>query len=354
MSCLGKIHYILGLCLLIGSLQGCSEKIAKQSEHKKRTKAAQIAVIFQSGDRKDQPYNLSVFNGSEESAKRLGATVTYIDNTDPNNYVSHLTELAKSHKDLIIVVGRGMKNPLERIASLYPSVKFAYIDGVVDLPNVRSITFREQEGCYLVGYLAGLITKTNKIGFVGGINSPQIRAFQISYEAGAKTANPKVVMLPKYVGSFEHADAAKQAASLLYDQGTDIVFQGAGNAGLGVFKAAKEKQKYAIGVDSDQDHLEPGTILISMVKSLQKVSYDVIQLISDGKFKGGKYECNLKDGGVGVSEMKYTKDLIGNENLKKIDKVKALIVAGRIHPPINTEQLCAYLKSINEVREELN
>ena len=168
---------------------------------------------------------------------------------------------------MIIAVGDDMQDAVKMVAPQFPNVKFVSIDSSVSGPNVRSLLFKEEEGSFLAGYLAGLVTKTGKIGFVGGEEIDLIKKFECGYEAGAKTSNPSVVVLPaKYTGNWDNVDDGKAAGRDLFESGADIVYHAAGKAGLGVIEAAQDENKYAIGVDSDQDEVAKGHVLTSMIK----------------------------------------------------------------------------------------
>jgi basic membrane protein A len=341
--------------MLLGCHSSVEKKGSEETTGSTSKKTLEIGIVFESGGRKDPPFNLSIFQGAEKAAKEFGAQVLYMDNPGPTDLESNIETLAEGGKDLVIVVGRAMKSPLERVASKFPNVRFAYVDGIAENKNVRSITFKEQEGCFLAGYLAGLMTRSNRVGFVGGMEIPHIKAFQVSYEAGARTANPHLKVLPaKYVGSWENIDAAKVAAKLLYQEGADIIFHGAGKAGLGVLKAAKETNKYAIGVDSDQDSIEPGHVLTSMIKCVDHAVYSTIKDLSEGKFEPGHKIYDLRAGGVKLSPMQYTKSTIGPDNIKKVEQVQQMILDGKITPPSNKEQLDQYLKSKGDILSSLH
>jgi basic membrane protein A and related proteins len=223
------------------------------------------------------------------------------------------------------------------------------VDGGVKADNVRSLVFNEQEGSFLAGYVAGLMTKTNKVGFVGGMDNDLIHKFEAGYFAGAKTANPDVEMLaPKYSGSWDDVVKCKAAANVLFSQGADVVYQAAGRGGLGVIEAAKEQRKFAIGVDNDQDELAKGNVLTSMVKHVDEAVYQTIKDVRDGKFTAGVKVYDLKGGGVGLSEMKFTKDKVGKENLARLDKVKAQILKGEVKVPATREDLTKYVGALKK------
>jgi basic membrane protein A and related proteins len=190
------------------------------------------------------------------------------------------------------------------------------------------------------------VSKTKKIGFVGGMDIPLIKKFEAGYVAGAKTANPSVEVLPaKYTASWDDVSLGKAAAKVLFNGGADIVYHAAGRCGIGVIDAAGEagEGKYAIGVDSDQDWVKPGHVLTSMVKQVDLAVYETIKAVKEGKFEAGTRIYDLASGGVGLTEFKYTKDVIGPENIKKVEDMKAKIVSGEVAVPTNMDELKTYL-----------
>lgn len=293
-----------------------------------------VGLVFDSGGRGDKSFNDSAYAGLQRAQKDLGVQVQTVDSRTQADYESNLEALSEAGNSLVVAVGINMKNAVEKVAPRHPQTKYAIIDASVNAPNVRSLLFKEEEGSFLAGYLAGLMTKTNKIGFVGGMELPLIKKFEIGYEAGAKQANPNVEMLPaKYTGSWDNVDDGKAAANVLFGQGADIVYHAAGKAGLGVIAAAKDQGKYAIGVDSEQDGIAPGHVLTSMIKHVDNAVYQTIKDVKDGKFTSGDKVYDLKSGGVGLSPMTYTKDAIGQANIEKIDKIAKQIADAKIKVP---------------------
>ncbi|MFN8220772.1 MAG: BMP family ABC transporter substrate-binding protein [Fimbriimonadales bacterium] len=288
--------------------------------------------------------------GPERAQKDLGVEPKPVESKSEKDYEGNLTALADGGCDMVVAVGINMETALKTVAPKYPNVKFAIVDGSGEGANVRSLRFKEEEGSFLAGYLAGLMTKTNKIGFVGGMEIPLIKRFQCGYEAGAKTANPACVLLPpKYTGDWNNNDLAKTAATVLFTEGgADIVYHAAGRAGLGVIAAAGEQKKYAIGVDSDQDYLAEGFVLTSMIKRVDEAVYQTIKDLQGGSFAAGEKVYDLAANGVGLSDMKFTKDKIGADNLKKLDEIKAKIVSGEIKVPAKPEDLATYLANVKK------
>ncbi len=312
-------------------------------------KKIKLGIVFDTGGIGDQSFNDSAWRGAQRCQNELGVEVMKVESTKEADYTTNLQAMANAGCDIVVGVGITMRSAIEQAAKDSPNTKFVSIDGepLAGMDNVRTIQFKEEEGSFLVGYVAGLVSKTHKIGFVGGMDMPLIHKFQFGYMAGAKTANKDTEILPaKYTGDWVNTDKAKVAAELLYGSGADIVYHAAGKAGLGVISAAKDKNLWAIGVDSDQDGVEPGHVLTSMIKHVDEGVFQTVKDFKDGKFTPGAVVYDLKSGGVGTSDFKYTKDVIGAENLQKLDAVKARIVNGEIKVPNDEASYNAYLQTL--------
>lgn len=329
----------LGLAFLasIGLLAGCKPTSEAGGEPKKD--ALLVGVVYDQGGLGDKSFNDSAQRGVEMAEKKFGITARGIESKEVRDYEANLRELAELGCGLIIGVGSDMEEYVARVAKEFPDVKFALVDGTVEAANLRSLVFKEEEGSFLVGYLAGLMTKTNKIGFVGGKKLPVIERFQYGYYAGAQLANPSIEILPaKFTDDWNNADVAKIAAGFLYSDGADVVFHAAGRAGLGVIDAAKENKKFAIGVDSDQDGIAPGYVLTSMIKRVDNAVYQTISDAVSGKFSGGIKVYGLASDGVGYSDLTHTKDIIGIDNIERLERVKQDIVDGKVTVPSTPEE----------------
>lgn len=298
------------------------------------TGGLKVGIVYDKGGLGDKSFNDSADRGVEKAKKELGVDVVKIESKDVKDYESNLRELADNGCSLVFAIGFNMVEAVNTVAKEFPNTKFAIVDAEVDAPNVRSLKFKEEEGSYLVGYLAGLMTKTNKIGFIGGMNIDLIKKFEFGYKAGAEAANPKIQFVPsKYTGDWDNIDDAKVAANFMYNSGADIIYHAAGRAGLGVIRAAADNDKFAIGVDSDQDGEEPGHVLTSMIKHVDVAVYDTIKELDDNDFKSGVRVFDLASGGVGISDLQYTKDLIGKEKLDKLAAAQKQIVDGDVKVP---------------------
>lgn len=308
-----------------------------------------VGVVFDSGGLGDKSFNDSAYAGIQRSIKEFGIQEKHIESKSEKDFETNLAAMADAGCDIVFAIGITQQKALEAVAPKYPNVKFAIVDANVAAPNVRSLLFTEQEGSFLAGYLAGLTTKTNKVGFVGGMEIPLIKKFQAGYEAGVKTANPAAEVLPaKYTGNWDSQDKGKVSANILFSSGADIVYHAAGRAGLGVIAAAKEQGKFAIGVDSDQDEVEKGFVLTSMIKRVDEAVFQTLKDLTEGKFSAGNKVYDLKAGGVGLSEMRFTKEKIGKENLDKVKAISDQIVKGDIKVPTNSEELAKYMEKVGK------
>jgi basic membrane protein A len=325
-------YVLCGLALLTGMSCGANKPAAEARSP--AHSSLRVGLVFDSGGRGDKSFNDSAYAGLKRAETELGVKSQTVDSKSQSDYESNLEALSDAGNTLVIAVGINMKNAVEKVAPKHPDVKYAVIDASVDGQNVRSLLFKEEEGSFLAGYVAGLCSKTKRVGFVGGMELPIIKKFEVGYRAGATAANPDVHMLPaKYTGGWDNVDDAKAAATALFGSGADIVYHAAGRAGLGVIEAAKEAKKFAIGVDSDQDYLEKGTVLTSMIKHVDNAVFDTISDAKSGQFTPGAKVYDLKAGGVGLSPMTYTKDIVGQANLRKVRAISAQIAAGTITIP---------------------
>lgn len=304
-----------------------------------------VAIVFDEGGRGDKSFNDSAWRGLEKAKSELGVEVLSVESKSAKDYETNLKAMADKGADLVISVGINQETALAAVAPEYPDTKFAIVDGHVKGDNVRQLLFKEEEGSFLVGYLAGLMTKTNKIGFVGGQELDLIKKFQYGFMAGAKMANPNIEVLPaKYTGDWNDIDKAKTAANILFDGGADIVYHAAGRAGLGVIRAAADKKLWAIGVDSDQDGEAEGHVLTSMIKRVDSAVFQTVKDVIDGQYAAGEKYYDLASDGVGVSELRFTKDIIGAENLAKLDEIKKKIVSGDVQVPATEAEYNSLLK----------
>ena len=336
-------------------LVGCSNESAKPGAAAAtpggKTSDMKVGVVFDSGGKGDKSFNDSAWRGVERAEKELGiqeANVKYVESKSAKDFAGNLSQLAESGCKVVFAVGIGQDVALKDVAPKFADVKFGLIDGVVDAPNVRSIVFKEEEGSFLAGYAAAMASKTGKIGFVGGKKIPLIEKFQAGYEAGALAANPNIVIAPaKYTESWDDTTIGKAMAESLFAGGADVVYHAAGRCGLGVIAAAREATgKLAIGVDSDQDDEAKGKVLTSMVKRVDESVFQTIKDVQEDRFSAGTKVFDLKAGGVGLTDFRNTKDLLGADGQKKLNEVAAKIKDGAYKVPSTLAEVPAFASSL--------
>ena len=293
----------------------------------------QAGIVLGLGGLGDKSFNDSAFRGLQMAEKDFGIKYKYLEPTSNAQNAEYLRMLAGNGYDLTIATGFLMKNDCQTVAREYPNSKFAIIDEIVDAPNVVSLVFNEEQGAFLAGALAGLMTKSNVIGFVGGAEVPLIKKFKEGYEQGAKYVNPEIRVLSLYTSGanpFGDPVQGKANAKSQITQGADVVFHAAGGTGVGVIEAAKENKIFAIGCDSNQDDLAKGVVLTSLIKNVDVAVYDTIEKMLEGNFKPGIVKYGLKENGVSLTDFANTKELIPQEVFTKLDEIKKKIIDGEI------------------------
>ena len=329
---------LVALALLVAS--GCSQP-AKEAP-KSAAAAFPVGLVFDIGGRGDKSFNDAAFKGLTRAQQELGIRFATLETSEGSDREAQLRQLASGDSKLVFGVGFLFTDDVRALAKEFPDKKFACIDYTVTPndtlpPNLVALKFREEEGSFLVGALAALLTKTDKIGFVGGMEIPLIRKFQAGYVAGARAANPRVQVLIKYAGTtgaaFKDPTKGKELALAEYHSGADIIFHASGSTGLGVFEAARELKKLAIGVDSDQYDEAPGVVLTSMVKRVDTAVFETIKQLMDGQWKSGVRDFGLAENGVTWVYDDRNKALIPDAVKAKVDSLQALIVAGTLHVP---------------------
>lgn len=290
---------------------------------------AQPAVIYDMGGKFDKSFNQAAFNGAEKWKKETGKNYLEFEISNPTQREQAMRRMAERGANPIVGIGFSQGSSLEKVAKEFPKLQFAIIDSVVALPNVQSIVFKEHEGSFLVGMMAAMASKSGKVGFVGGMDIPLIRKFQCGFEQGAKFANPKAEVVANMTGTTPTAwnDPARggELAKAQFASGVDVIFAAAGGTGLGVYQAAKDNGKLAIGVDSNQNHIHPGTMLTSMVKRVDVAVYEAFKGV-----KPGTSALGLKEGGVDVAIDEHNAKLVTADMKKRVDTARADIISGKI------------------------
>jgi basic membrane protein A and related proteins len=292
------------------------------------------AVVFDMGGKFDKSFNEAAYAGAERFKKESGIAYREFEVTSEAQREQALRNMARRGSQVVVGIGFSQASGMEKVAKEFPATKFAIIDAVVDLPNVQSIVFKEHEGSFLVGMAAAMASKSGKVGFVGGMDIPLIRKFALGYEEGAKYVNPKIEIFQNMTGTTPAAwnDPTRggELARSQFDRGADVVYAAAGATGLGVLQAAKDKGRLAIGVDSNQNHLHPGTILTSMVKRVDLAVYEAFKTARDGTWKPGVRILGVADGGVGYALDQHNRGLITAEMERRLNQARADIVAGKL------------------------
>ncbi|NOK17575.1 BMP family lipoprotein [Corallococcus carmarthensis] len=275
----------------------------------------------------------------------LGITPVVLQSRVAEDYEPNLQLLAEQHVSLAMGVGFMLENAVETVARRNPSLPFLLVDSplldaqgrIITLPNVRTVVFREEEGCFLAGALAGLVTQTGRVGMVGGMKIPLVQRYEAGFRAGVAATNPNATVLVNYTGSFTDFALGKQVGQDLLLKNTDVIFAAAGVDGLGAIQAVKEasdagKPVYVIGVDSDPSHLAPQAVLSAVVKHVDLVVYEAIREQRQGRLQGGNVSLGLKEGGMGLAPVRL--DFPGKaEALSTVEALRARIISGELKVP---------------------
>ncbi len=292
------------------------------------------AIVFDMGGKFDKSFNEAAYAGAERFKKETAIAYREFEVTNEAQREQALRNMARRGSQVVVGIGFSQASGMERVAREFPNLKFAIVDAVVDLPNVQSIVFKEHEGSFLVGMAAAMASKTGKIGFVGGMDIPLIRRFALGYEEGAKYVNAKIGIYRNMTGTTPAAwnDPTRggELARSQFDRGADVIYAAAGATGLGVLQAAKDKGRLAIGVDSNQNHIHPGSVLTSMIKRVDLAVYEAFKAARDGTWRAGVRSLGVAEGGVGFSLDQHNRGLITAEMEKRLQQARADIVAGKI------------------------
>ncbi|TPI17846.1 BMP family ABC transporter substrate-binding protein [Mesorhizobium sp. B4-1-1] len=293
----------------------------------------QPAILYDLGGKFDKSFNEAAYNGAEKFKKETGVAYVEFEVSNASQREQALRRFAEDGRNPIVMAGFAWEDALKAVAKDYPDLNFAIIDDAVDLPNVRSLVFKENEGSYLVGILAAMASKSKKVGFVGGMDIPLIRKFECGYVGGAKSAGATDV-IQNMTGDTPAAwnDPAKggEIAKTQIDQGADVVYAAAGGTGVGVLQAAADAGKLGVGVDSNQNGLQPGKVLTSMMKRVDVAVYNTFMDGKNGTFKGGLENLGLKEGGVDYAMDDNNKALVTDEMKAAVEKAKADIISGKV------------------------
>jgi basic membrane protein A len=291
--------------------------------------SAEPAVIYELGGKNDKSFGQAAWEGAERWKKETGQPYLEFEIANAAQREQAARRFAERGADPVVGIGFPQASAIAKVAKDFPKSHFAIVDMVVDLPNVQSFVYREHEGSFLVGMLAAMASKSGKVGFVGGQDIPLVRKFLCGYEQGARYANPKVVTLSAMTGTTNAAwtdpPRGAELTKAQIAQGVDVVFSAAGTTGFGIMQAAKDGGILAIGVDSNQNHLHPGTMLTSMVKRVDLAVYSAFKGIRPGVTALG-----LKEGGVDYAMDDYNAKLVTPAMRQRVEAAKADIISGKL------------------------
>jgi basic membrane protein A len=342
-----KLKYLFFIALMIAICSGsaCQHRTAVAQKEGR----IKVGIVFDIGGKNDRSFNAAAWEGVKRAQKDLDITLRDVEPGNPMSIEPAMRAFAERNFDLIIGVGFAQGPIMKRVATDFPNIKFAIIDGVIfeddgktAMKNVASLVFREHEGSYLVGMIAASKSKTGVLGFLGGMDIPLIHKFETGYKEGAQSVNPNIKIIDNYVGvtdgAWNNPGKGKELAMAQIGKGADVIFTAAGNSGLGAFDAVEQygkddngqALKYVIGVDSNQNMVKPGYVLTSMVKRVDNAVYDVVKEVLDGKFEGGFHVFGLDKDGVAYAMDGNNNGLIPDDVLLKVEAAKKDIIDGKI------------------------
>ena len=298
------------------------------------TAMAEPALIFDLGGKFDKSFNEAAFAGAQRWAEETGGTFREIELTSEAQREQALRRFAESGANPVITTGFAFATPVETVASDYPDTKFVNIDGwMPEIPdNVLMISFQEHQGSYLVGMLAAMASKSNTVGFIGGMDIPLIRHFGCGYAQGAKAVNPDITIVANMTGTTPAAwnDPVKggELTKAQISQGADVVYSAAGGTGVGVLQTAADEGIFSIGVDSNQNHLHPGSVLTSMLKRVDVAVYDAMK--AGENIESGSLVLGLQEDGVGYAVDENNESLLSAEMIAAVEDARAKIISGEL------------------------
>ena len=318
------------------------EKSSDKSDSKEK-KGIRVCIVY-TGNLGDKSYNDSCNAGAKKAVEDFGIELKSLEGTTAQEWEANLVAACEEGYDLIIGASSNIADYITEHAPNYPDVKFAVIDTTVDLDNVESISFAQNQGSFLAGAAAAMFTQktdipnvndAHVIGWVGGMDIPVLHDFYTGYEQGAKYIDPDVTILQAFAGSWTDPLKGKELTLAQYEQGADIVMNVASGTGTGILEAAKEADKYAIGVDLNQDADQPGHVVTSMVKRVDNACYLVIQSVVEGTFNGGSTQyLSLAESGVSLTDFAEIKKSWGEkfpqDIVDKCEELSKKIISGEI------------------------
>src|SRR3954447_20075618 len=340
-----KLLWLLLIAVFCIAGSSCTQR----AEAKREGCKIKVGIVFDIGGKNDRSFNAAAWEGVKRAQQDLDICLYDVEPGNPTSIEPAMRAFAEKNFDLIFGVGFAQGPIMQKVATDYPNIKFAIVDGVIfeadgktPMKNVASLVFREHEGLYLVGMIAASKSKSGTLGFLGGMDIPLIHKFETGYAEGAHSVNPNIKIIDNYVGvtdgAWNNPGKGKELSLAQIQKGADVIFTAAGNSGLGAFDAveqygkndAGEANKFVIGVDSNQNGVKPGFVLTSMVKRVDNAVFDVVKDVRDGKFEGGFHVFGLDKNGVAYAMDENNKTLIPPDVIEKVETAKGKIVNGDI------------------------
>ncbi len=340
-----KKFIALGLATVMSAsmLVGCGAKSDSDTATDNGDKVFRVGMITDTGGVNDESFNQSAWKGFQDAQEKFGKDkleIKYLESKQDADYAQNIDTLADEEMDLIVGVGFKLEPAITEAAKNYPDQQFALIDATCEgeqLENVTSLLFEDNASAYLTGLVAGRMTETNKVGFIGGMESPVISQFDYGFRAGVKAANPDAEVMVQYANSFTDSALGKTIANQMHSKDVDIIFTCAGAVGIGAIEAAKENGKKAIGVDQDQNYLAPDNVITSAMKNIDVAVLEMLSKVVDGSYKGGEIIVNtLSIGGVGLAPTSNKN--VPPDVLEYVNKESEKIKSGEVKVPSNKEE----------------
>ncbi len=346
------LSWIVTLMMLLSVLAGCSSNTGSDSATNipngtAPKKPLKIALQLATGGLGDKSFNDNAMEGMERAKKDFGIEFQYVEPKEVAEFLGYFRDFAKDGTyDMIIGIGFDKADAINAVAPEFPNQKFVVIDCEPnEMDNVVGIKFKDNEKAFLTGIVAGGTTQTDKIGVVGGMDIPLINALAAGFKAGAAYGNRNVDVQVKYVGSWNDANTAKELALSMYDAGADMVYQGAGGSGLGVFSAAADAGKLAIGSDVNQILLDPDAIFLSSIRRVDVAIYNEIEKLYNGIFEPGNHVYGLKEGVVSYT-VEGAKHKAPQEAIDAAEAARQDIIDGKIKVPMTLEEADAFIANL--------
>ena len=340
-----KLVSIILIVMLLGvNIIGCSKKSDNVNNNKD---VYSVSMITDVAGVNDHSFNQSAWEGLQRAEKELGVKVKYLESKQDADFTTNVETLVDEGTDLIIGVGSKLAPTIEQAAKDYPEQKFVIVDETYEnIPeNVEAILFKAEQSAFLVGLIASKMTKTNNVGFIGGIDMSVINTFKYGYMAGVKTGNANCNIQSQYANSFTDQAKGKAIANQMISSGVDTIFIAGGDVGTGAIEAIKESNKYAIGVDRDQSDLAPDNVLTSAIKRVDVGVYETVKNFIEGNFKGGsEIVYGLKEGAVGISDT--TSNLVPKDIIDYVNEEAKKLESGEIVVPKTEEEYNKFIKNI--------